>query len=156
VPERPWGVTILGALFGVNGAFQFLCFFAFSSGAWRVVPLLLSILSFVVAFGLFLGEDWAWKLTLFVDIIYMAVTIGLLVLDNAVNHWGVFFLVVYLYPAYLWFLSKVPVTPLYFAIPTSIGIIVSVFIFILPDIIIILYLMLPDVKAFFLGTESPI
>jgi hypothetical protein len=92
-----------------------------------------------------------------VDIIYIAVTIGLFALDNAVNRWGVFFLVVYLYPAYLWFLSIVPITPLYFKpTPTNIGIIVSVFTFIIPDIIIILYLMLPHVKAFFLGTESSI
>ena len=145
-------MTILGTLFGVNGAFKFLCFFAFSSGAWRAVPLLLSVLSFVVAFGLFVGEDWAWKLTLLVDTIYIALTIGLLALDNAVNHWGVFFLVLYLYPVCLWLLSIVPITRLYFQPnPTNIVIIVSVFTLILPDIIVILYLMSSNLKAFFLG-----
>jgi len=152
VPERPWGVTILGTLFALNGAFQFFCFLAFSSGAWRAIPLLLSVLTFLVAFWLFLGEDWAWKLTLLVDIIYMAVTIGLFALDNAVNQWGVFFLVLYLYPVCLWLLSIVPITPLYFQPnPTNIVIIVSVFTLILPDIIVILYLMLSHLKAFFLG-----
>jgi hypothetical protein len=157
VSERPWGVTILGTLFAVNGAFQFFCFFAFSSGAWRTFPLLLSVLSFVVAFGLLLGEDWAWKSTLVVNILYTAVTIGLFALDNAISHLGVVFLVAYMYPAYLLLLSIVPIAPLYFKpTPTNIGIIVSLFTFILPDIMIILYLMLPHVKAFFLGTESSI
>jgi len=157
VPERPWGVTILGTLSAVNGAFQFSCFFAFSSGAWCAVPLLLSVLSFVLAFGLLLGEDWAWKLTLVVDIIYIALTIGLFALHNAMSHLGVVFIVAYMYPAYLWLLSIVAITPLYFKpTATNIGIIVSLFTFILPDIIFILYLMLPHVKAFFLGTESSI
>jgi hypothetical protein len=157
--ERPWGVTILGTLFGVNGAFQFFVFFmSFSDWAWRAVPLLLSVSSFVVAFGLLLGEDWAWKLTLVVNIIYIALTIGLFALHNAINHLGVVFLIAYLYPAYLLLLSIVVyITPLYFKpTATNIGSIVSLFTFILPDIIVILYLMLPHVKAFFLGTESSI
>lgn len=169
MPERPWGVTILGTLFAVNWAPQFLFFFllfsgslaralfAFSAWAWCAVFLLLSVSSFFVAFGLLLGEDWAWKLTLVVNIIYIPVTIGLFAIDNTVNHWGAAFLIACMHPAYLLLLSIVVyITPLDLIIPTNIDNIVSLFTFILPDIIVILYLMLPHVKAFFLGTESSI
>ena len=119
---------------------------------------MLSVSSFVVTFGLLLGEDWAWKLTLVVNIIYIALTIGLFALDNAINHWGAASVVARMHPAYLLLLLIVVyITPLYFKpTPTNIGIIVSLFTFILPDIMIILYLMLPHVKAFFLGAESSI
>jgi hypothetical protein len=157
-PERPWGVTILGTLFGVNGAFQSIFFFMTTSSGWAgcIVFLLLSVSSVVVAFGL-VGEDWAWKLTLVLQIIYIAVTIGLFALDNAMNHFNVAFLVAWMRPAYplLLFIVGSFFTPLYFQpTPTNIGISVLLFTFILPDIVIIIYLMLPHVKAFFLGTES--
>ncbi len=133
-------------------------FFAFSSGLWRAIPLLLSILSFFVAFGLLVGAEWGWKLTLVVDIIYVALTIGLFALHDTINHFTSFFLVAYMYPAYLWLLSwgssithqAPPPTP------TNTHIFVSLFTFILPCIIIILYLMLPTIKAFFLRAESPV
>jgi hypothetical protein len=161
VPERPWGVTILGTLFGVNGAFQSLFFFMAISPfcwAWCTVFLLLSASSVLVAFGLLVGEDWAWKLTLVLQIIYIAVTIGLFALDNAMAHLDAAFLVALMRPAYplLLFIVGSFFTPLYSTIPTNIGISVSVLTFVLPDIIIILYLMLPHVKAFFSGTESSI
>jgi hypothetical protein len=122
------------------------------------VLLLLSVSSVLVAFGLLVGEYWAWKLTLVLQIIYIAVTIGLFALDNAMSHLDAAFLVAWMRPAYplLLFIVGSFFTPLYFTIPTNIGISVSVLTFILPDIIIILYLMLPPVKAFFLGTELSI
>jgi hypothetical protein len=162
VPERPWGVTILGTLFGVNGAFQSMFFFNAISPfcwAWCAIFLLLSVSSVLAAFGLLVGEDWAWKLTLVLQIIYIAVTIGLFALDNSMSQLDAAFLVAWMRPAYplLLFIVGSFFTPRYFNVtPTYIGISVSVLTFILPDIIIIIYLMLPHVKAFFLGTQSSI
>ncbi|NIO38631.1 hypothetical protein GTO27_13185 [Candidatus Bathyarchaeota archaeon] len=120
--------------------------------------MLLSNLSFFVAYGLLLGEKWAWKLTLIVDVIYIALTTGLFALHDTLNHFTLFYLFLYMHPAPLWLLSwgssitrRVPQPT-----PTNIDILVSLFTFILPHIIIILYLMLPHVKAFFLRAESPI
>lgn len=131
--------------------------FVFSSGFWPAILLVNSILSFVVAFGLLLGERWAWKLTIVVDIFYIALAIGLFALHNVINHFGFVFVFVFLGPVYYWLLGWwfsiihqfTPLTPIIMGS-------LSLFTVILRHTLVILYLMLPHVKAFFLGTGSPI
>ncbi len=146
-------MTILGILFAVNGAFQFSMFFAFSSGFWRAVPLLLSILSFVVAFGLLLGERWAWILTLLLDIAFALGSIMVLALVDVVGGIGFFVFFMYVYPAYTWLISMLSGVGITQFDPKYIGILPGILGFIVPFVILplimIIYLMLPHVKEFF-------
>jgi hypothetical protein len=153
VLERPWGVTLLGAWFAVNGVFQFMMFVLLPSGAWGPIPLLLSVVSFVEAFGLLLGEGWVWRLTFAVEIAYLALGMLILVFLRSVNGLGLLFLFIYVLPAYPWLLSVlqgIGVTPFH---PRPVyydmlGILVP---FVLLPMITIIYLMLPHVKKHFLG-----
>jgi len=151
VPDRPWGVTLLGAWFAVNGVFQFMMFVLLPSGAWGLIPLLLSALSFVEAFGLLLGEGWVWRLTLAVEIAYLALGMLALIFLRSANGLGLLFLFIYVLPAYPWLLSVpqgigvIPFHPraVYYGM---LGILVP---FVILPLITIVYLMLPHVKEHF-------
>ncbi len=151
--ERPWGVTLLGAWFAVNGVFQFMMFVLFPAGAWSLIPLLLSVLSFAEAFGLLLGEGWVWRLTLVVEIAYLALGILVLVFLRSVNGLGLFFLFIYVLPAYALLLSVLQGIGVTQFLPRSapFGILGFIVPFVILPLITIIYLMLPHVKKHLLG-----
>ena len=67
--QRPLGVTIIAILMIISGIALL------STGAILlvvgigVVPILLGIASFVMAYGLWVGKGWAWTITLIISVI---------------------------------------------------------------------------------------
>ncbi len=84
---RPTGVTILGILFVIAGAFSLIGgiatlvaipFVAILGALW--IPL--GIASLVVAYGLFKGKSWAWYVAVVLSIIGLVVNVISLVTAN--------------------------------------------------------------------------
>src|ERR671917_530530 len=89
IRHRPTGVTILGVLFVIAGAFTLLGgITALAQGSGSILTVLgavlipLGIASLIVAYGLFKAKSWAWFVAVVLSIIGLIVNVISLVTSN--------------------------------------------------------------------------
>ncbi len=145
--ERPFGLIVLVLLVCANGSLQ-LWLGIFMPNPFLII---LSIPSFIVCYGLFLGDTWSWISALALDIFYLA--ISLLVLAFIIMNkydlfiWGI---LAHLYPVLVFL---IPVAPTFNnLLVVLMRIIPTLFCFI--PIVIIWYLMKSHIKELFLSKKK--
>ena len=145
--ERPFGLIVLVLLVCANGSLQ-LWLGIFMPNPFLII---LSIPSFIVCYGLFLGDRWSWISALALDIFYLGVSLLVLVFI-IMNQQDLFIFAVlaHLYPVLL---MLIPVAPVFSNMQVVLThMIPTLFCFI--PIVIVWYLMKSHIKEFFLAKRK--